>query len=364
MNQWLGMPRAAAAAAVLAITSGAAYAADGDGQSASTALERPYVGISGAYGWADDARAVQDGVGLKLSFGWALSERWSAEFATSHFNYETNVPNGTDFYRTAVGLDAVYAFNPAGWSPLPIVGVGAVYNDVTPDERDNIDFTASGGLGLMTPPLNSYGARMRLEARYVHDSFEDNLNDVHAYLGVTFPLRKPKTIEVVRTEVKEVIKEVIVREEVPVVDGDSDGDGVADSRDRCPNTLRGAQVDRDGCVVEQAVIVLQGVHFEYDSAQLTVASTSLLSQAADSLRGQSSMKVEVAGHTDSAGSDAYNLDLSRRRAQSVVDFLVSRGIDPERLTAKGYGESRPMADNATAEGRATNRRGEFHVLAR
>jgi OOP family OmpA-OmpF porin len=351
-----------AAAIAAALGSMAASAADDTKVDVSSgAIERPYVAISGAHAWLDDKRDAQDGVGIRLGFGWALSERWSAELNTSHFNFETDVPIGTDYYRTALGIDVVYAFNPSGWSPLLIVGAGAVYNDAAPDHRDNYDFTANGGLGLLTPALNDYGVRLRLEARYVLDTFEDNPSDVHAYLGVTFPLRKPKTIEVVRTEVKEVIRERIVREEAP---RDTDGDGVPDSLDRCPNTLRGAQVDREGCVVESAVIVLQGVHFEYDSAELTAASYAILSQAAESLRGQQSMAVEVAGHTDSAGSDAYNLKLSARRAQSVVDFLVAQGIDRSRLSSVGYGEMRPVADNSTAEGRASNRRVEFRVRSR
>lgn len=363
MLDWLELRRAAMLASMLGLS--AASAAAESTNDAPEGLERPYVTMSGAHAWLDDKRDAQDGVGLKLSIGWALSERWTAELNTSHFNFETDAPGGTDFYRTALGIDAVYAFNPSGWSPLLLIGAGAVYNDVTPDENDNFDFTASGGLGLMTPALNDYGMRARLEARYVYDTFQDDPTDVHAYLGVIFPLRKPKTVEVVRTEVKteikEVVRERIVQQEAP---RDSDGDGVIDSLDRCPNTLRGAQVDRDGCVVESAIIVLQGVHFEYDSAQLTSSSVSILAQAVESLRGQSSMKVEVAGHTDSAGSDAYNLKLSSRRAQSVVDFLISQGIDRSRLTAVGYGESRPVADNSTAEGRASNRRVEFRVLSR
>lgn len=357
MTEWISVGRATALVALL--TSASVHAENSSATDA--ALERPYVGISAGHAWLDDERNAQDGVGLKLSFGWALSERWTAELNTNHFNFETNTPGGTDFYRTALGLDAVYAFNPDGWSPLLILGIGGVYNDVTPDHRDNVDFTANGGLGLLTPSLNDYGVRLRLEARYVYDTFEDNLDDIHAYLGVTLPLRRPKRVEVVRTEIKEVIRERIVTEEPP---RDSDGDGVPDSLDRCPNTLRGAQVDRTGCVVEQAVIVLQGVHFEYDSAQLTAASHAILAQAAESLRGQETMRVEVAGHTDSMGSDTYNLNLSTRRAQSVFDFLVAQGIDRSRLVAVGYGEARPVADNATAEGRASNRRVEFRALSR
>jgi OOP family OmpA-OmpF porin len=354
-------PRCTAVFASVLASSVVFVAADSLANDAAAVLERPYVTISGGVAWPDEARQVHDGIGLKLSLGWALNERWSAEFRATHFHFAADTTSATALSRTALGLDAVYAVNTSGWSPLLLVGVGAAHNDVTPDGRDSTDFTANVGFGLMTPALNDYGTRMRLETRYVYDAFEDAREDLHAYLGVSFPLRRPRTIEVVRPEVKEIVRENIVREEPP---RDSDGDGVIDALDRCPNTLHGARVARDGCVVESAVIVLQGVHFEHGSAQLTDASMAILMQVANSLRGQSTVNVEIAGHTDSTGSDGGNLALSVRRAQSVVDFLVSQGIERSRLTAVGYGASRPIADNSTAAGRASNRRVEFRVLAR
>lgn len=123
-------------------------------------------------------------------------------------------------------------------------------------------------------------------------------------------------------------------------------------------------VDRQGCAVEQAVVVLQGVHFETASARLTHHSLAVLAQAAAALKGQPTMRVEVSGHTDSVGSDEYNQDLSQRRAQSVVDFLVDNGVARDRISAVGYGETRPVASNDTPEGRASNRRVEFRVLSR
>ncbi|HPE99105.1 MAG TPA: OmpA family protein, partial [Bacteroidales bacterium] len=76
------------------------------------------------------------------------------------------------------------------------------------------------------------------------------------------------------------------------------------------------------------------------------------------------LKIEIMSHTDNIGSDAYNLDLSNRRAESVVSFLIKSGISKDRLVAKGYGESQPVATNTTDEGRQANRRTEFRILSK
>ncbi len=110
------------------------------------------------------------------------------------------------------------------------------------------------------------------------------------------------------------------------------------------------------------IIRLEGVHFRTNSADLTPESARILDHAVAVLRRRATIRVEVAAHTDSRGSAAYNMDLSRRRAKSVRDYLVAHGIDASRLTARGYGESQPVADNNTPEGRAKNRRVELRVL--
>jgi OOP family OmpA-OmpF porin len=109
-------------------------------------------------------------------------------------------------------------------------------------------------------------------------------------------------------------------------------------------------------------IVLRGVNFAFDSAEITSESEVILDAAADSLKESPGVRVEVAGHTDSTGPEAYNEGLSKRRAQSVYDYLTGQGIDASRLDATGYGETRPVADNGTRDGRAQNRRVELNVL--
>lgn len=328
-------------------------------QQDSPGVEAPNVAILGSYIKTDDVRGVDHGQGLQFTTGWALSGVLQLQLNTSYVNFDTGVP-ATDFYRTAGGIDLVRYFNPHGFAPFVVAGVGAAYNDVAVAALDRANFTAAAGLGLLSPPFTDYGIRVRGEARYVHDRYAGKPEDVHFALGLVFPLRKPRSVEVVRTEVKEVVREV-VRETPPPV-RDADKDGVPDERDECADTLPGAVVDARGCVPVRAVIQLTGVHFEYDSSRLTENSKSILAMAAASLRGQPGMRVEVAGHTDNRGSDAYNLDLSRQRALAVVDFLSSAGIDPERMAARGYGESQPVDTNGTDIGRERNRRVEFRVL--
>lgn len=144
---------------------------------------------------------------------------------------------------------------------------------------------------------------------------------------------------------------------------DSDGDGVADSRDSCPDSKANARVDSKGCELAE-VIVLKGVNFEIGSTKLTAESQSVLDDMAATLTKYSSMVVEVSGHTSNTGSISLNRRLSQQRADAVASYLAAKGVKPANLKAKGYGPDKPVADNATAEGRTANRRVELHILQR
>ncbi|EPL09214.1 hypothetical protein CF161_13748 [Pseudomonas sp. CF161] len=158
-------------------------------------------------------------------------------------------------------------------------------------------------------------------------------------------------------------------------DGDEDGDGVPDSRDKCPHTPKGVPVDANGCppvpvavveevvVVKEETIVIRDVHFEFDSARLTGADKTKLDTIATRLKQEAaSAQLRVTGHTDSVGSDAYNLRLSEKRAHSVTDYLINAGVPRSSfVSVSGAGESQPVADNKTAEGRALNRRTEIKI---
>jgi OmpA-OmpF porin, OOP family len=132
---------------------------------------------------------------------------------------------------------------------------------------------------------------------------------------------------------------------------DSDGDGVPDSRDKCPNTPKGVKVNADGCWE------LSGVYF--DSNQAVIKDTKVLDEAVAILKANPKLTGEVQGHTDSTASAEYNQKLSEARARAVRDYFIRQGITPERIRAKGYGETRPVASNDMPEGRALNRRVEL-----
>jgi outer membrane protein OmpA-like peptidoglycan-associated protein len=147
---------------------------------------------------------------------------------------------------------------------------------------------------------------------------------------------------------------------------DGDGDGVYDGIDRCPTTAAGVSVNSDGCPKaaplfqeKRDTLVLEGVHFDTGKATLTENSKTILDIVARSLTDWPEVKVEVGGHTDSVGSDKTNNELSQRRAESVRAYLIECGIAADRLTARGYGKTKPIADNGTAAGREKNRRVEL-----
>jgi len=148
---------------------------------------------------------------------------------------------------------------------------------------------------------------------------------------------------------------------------DSDGDGVPDTIDECPNTPAGAQVNARGCLVQ---LELQNVEFEFNSFDLTMEARAYLTELAGQIVQQADPegtgRLELRGFTDSVGAEAYNLRLSELRAEAVREFLLGTSIEMEafmnRLDAVGYGEANPVATNDTEEGRARNRRVELHII--
>ena len=159
-------------------------------------------------------------------------------------------------------------------------------------------------------------------------------------------------------------------------DGDEDDDGVFDRRDRCPDTPANTPVEHHGCprpqypggvkepVIEAQVITLSDaddVLFATNQSDLTPAAKSQLDALMTRLQGADVASIKVVGHTDNVGTDAYNQALSERRANSVADYLLSQGVAPNKVTSEGKGESEPVADNETEEGRAKNRRVDLHI---
>ena len=158
-------------------------------------------------------------------------------------------------------------------------------------------------------------------------------------------------------------------------DGDEDDDGVFDRRDRCPDTPANTPVEHHGCPLPQypasvpepaqsEVITLNDagdVLFAFNQSDLTPAAQSKLDSLMPKLQSDDVVSIKVIGHTDSVGVDTYNQALSERRASSVAAYLLSQGLAPNKLTSEGKGQSQPVADNETEEGRAKNRRVELHI---
>ncbi|MCB0619614.1 MAG: OmpA family protein, partial [Saprospiraceae bacterium] len=141
---------------------------------------------------------------------------------------------------------------------------------------------------------------------------------------------------------------------------DDDGDGIDNATDRCPNTAGPATSDGcpeiSGADKEKLELAKQAVEFETSNAVLLPESYAVLDDIADILRRYADFKLRIGGHTDSVGSSRTNLELSEQRAKACYDYLVSKGIDPARMSYIGYGETKPIANNKYKEGRAQNRR--------
>ena len=153
---------------------------------------------------------------------------------------------------------------------------------------------------------------------------------------------------------------------------DSDNDGVFDSNDQCPGTPAGTKVDAKGCGVPTATRsaevtaagtwIYKDIKFANNRADLRSSSFNTLNEIVAGLNAQEKLKIEIQGHTDSSGTRPYNLDLSKRRAASVKAYLETKGIEASRLMTRGFGPDQPIASNATKEGRARNRRVEIKPM--
>lgn len=157
---------------------------------------------------------------------------------------------------------------------------------------------------------------------------------------------------------------------------DNDGDGLidfpadkgcsaaddSDETDPCKPPVPGERISLRGCGTGD-VIVLKGVNFEFDKSRLTPNAKVILDNVAEELSAYPDVQVEIGGHTDAKGTDVYNSRLSEQRAASVVKYLEDKGIAADRMTASGYGESQPVADNETDEGREVNRRVELKITS-
>jgi OmpA-OmpF porin, OOP family len=320
------------------------------------------------YEFPDSQRNVDGGFGVNYAYvgQWGTRDAW--ELRVFADTLETGIAGATDFYQYGAGLDMVKRLgNVAAGHPYFLVGAGVVSNDVDPDEDDGISAYGNVGIGWRMAPWSGWGIRPRFELRGVYDSFKEGQVDVIAGLALEIPSARERVVEVERVverivekPVDRIVEKEVVRE-VQVPPPDRDADGILDALDKCPDTVAGAKVAGDGCVHEEQVVVLPNIEFAYASADLTADGKTTLGMVVRFMQDQANVRLDVWGHTDSQGEDAYNLNLSQKRAAAVVEFLASTGIAHARLTSAGFGESKPIATNANLAGRARNRRVELHI---
>jgi len=279
----------------------------------------------GVYVFEDqDRNDVDYGTGLRFGLGRQIGEHWDLEWQGFGNSLERDRASG-QHWQYGLGADALRYLYREGPSPYLLVGGGGVYTDSNRGTDTNAFLNAGAGLHFRDV-WGSMGLRMEL--RYVLDFSDDGsgdepFNDVRALVGLTFPLFGGGDYE---TRIIE--RERVVVKPVPMAPPE----------------------------------VLHGVNFEFDSARLTPNAKTVLREVAERLQAYPNSEVEIGGHTDSTGSASYNQTLSERRAASVRDFLIDQGVDPGRLTAVGYGASRPVDDNGTEQGRERNRRIEMRRM--
>ncbi|HKY92834.1 MAG TPA: OmpA family protein [Nevskiaceae bacterium] len=376
----------------------AAHAVSTDGS------DVPYAWGGGVVELGDSQRDSEEGLGFWLGGGMPLSGRpgEAIEISFRGIERDRDIDENSDYQYSLFGhwnrefggevfLDA---------KPYFLVGLGAIQEDVRGDEHFHAGL--DGGAGLLFPIGSSgWGIRTevaaQLQANDKSVDGEDVLLDFNLRVGLQIPLsflgggKEPTPLEKPVDCPVKVVDPITGREDCGtdsdgdrVLDskdmcpgtamgtevdskgcalakiGDADGDGVIDAADACPDSIAGMTVDATGCLVDQTV-TLKGVRFETGSAKLTPDARRILDEVGRTLKNQPKLVAEISGHTDDVGNDAYNLILSQQRAESVRQHLIGRGIAPERLTAEGFGETQPVADNQTPEGRDANRRVDLKV---
>ncbi len=308
----------------------------------SASAEVPITLNFGMGGWMFDGERDLDNTETPwTSLEWAFNDNWAAEIlyadeSTSDEDNRFDV-DVTTWQLSMLYYGGSYIGKPMRVRPYAVIGAGEI--DIDADFADSVETTANAGLGLRWMLTKRLG--LRLEGRLVY-SFDENRRDGLFNAGLNYYLGRvdPKVQPVV----------------APV---DSDGDGVPDDMDQCPNTPPGTRVDSVGCPlpVAQVASIKLKVNFAFDSTKVEERYFSDLAELAAFLKRFEDIYVDIEGHTDSVGPEDYNMQLSQRRAQAVVDLLVKEhGIAPQRLQAVGFGETKPVASNDTKEGRAENRR--------
>jgi OOP family OmpA-OmpF porin len=274
-------------------------------------------------------------------------------------------PGRSDSSFWGTSLDLLAVMNRGGAvEPFLSFGGGVLANQRSPGSNAT-NLMGQAGVGMFVKlwespeGTSSFKLRPELKVRYDEDG-SDKYSDYLGMLGFQFSFGAAPA-KPVETPPPAPEPAPPPPPPPPPPPGDQDKDGVLDNVDKCPDTPPGVAVDAYGCT-RKGSITLEGVTFEYNSATLKPESRSSLDAVATDLKKYPRLKLELQGHTDSKGPDAYNLKLSQQRADSVRTYLLDQGVPAGALVAKGYGETQPIADNKTDEGRALNRRVVMYVI--
>ncbi len=286
------------------------------------------------------------------AFGWgsieyAFNDNWAAEVLYGAGSPHTQGWPNEDVDIETWQADVLYytgSYIGGGnrWRPYLAGGFGEMDYDGKSNTGLHQDKETIANLGAGVRYMITSRLGARAEARWLY-SIDENNNNMQFTVGLNWFFGK-------------------VSEDEPVVVAapvDSDGDGVYDDKDQCPGTPPNTRVDATGCPlpVERVASIKMKVNFAFDSAKVQEKYFNDISELAQFLNRFKDVDVQLEGHTDSVGPEAYNQKLSQRRADAVKDVLVNQyGIAASRINPVGYGESQPVASNDTAEGRAQNRR--------
>ena len=375
---------------------------------AGNGADQGYFSMMGSYVDDDDSRGLEDAInGFAFDIGYGLNDNWNLEGGLTLAGPKATLPGVVDEDHFGVEVDIQRVFR-RGDRFNPYLSAGVGHFRISRASEDKSGASLSVGAGFFLDISNRVA--LRAEAKRRRDKAQStSAFDTLVNVGIMVPFGgiAPKWVDSdgdgvedgsdncpnTRAGAKVDAFGCEIIEKAPEPPKDSDGDGVIDEDDECPNTVRGAEVDDKGCELDddgdgvvnrldecpgtaagvqvdikgceiKEEIRLEGVNFETNSDRLLPGATAILNDAAATLRKNPSIKVEVAGHTDSDGTAEYNEGLSSRRAQTVRDYLANNGVDADRMTVRGYGESQPIADNGTAAGKAQNRRVVLRITER
>lgn len=308
------------------------------------------------YHMFDNDNGLEDGTNTgSIALGYRVnpSVGLEARFGQTQADFQ-GAPGDARFQNTT--LDAYYRFNTANnFQPYVLVGGGQTRVKVENAGAQDGTFDSTivnAAVGAFYQLANNLSLRGEIRGvQYVEDSQQNNVDGI-ASVGVLYAFGGSKAVAAAPAVLAPVAP-------APVADGDDDKDGVANSLDKCPGTPTSVVVDANGCPKMLTETVAKEIRVLFDTNKSVVkpAFNAEIEAVAKLMKEYPTAKVEVQGHTDSRGSAELNDQLSQDRANAVADVLTKTyGIAADRVSAKGYGASQPVADNKTAEGQAKNRR--------